>query len=116
MAQKLKKLNYNDVTIFEKSARVGGKSYDINFRGSTYFFGTIFFEPSYFDNLVALAREYNVGEFLRVPSPEMWLENRGGANISLAQYYIKELSSFTRSQDPMVNVAFLVSKLIKYVG
>ena len=116
MALKLKKLGHTDLTIFEKSARVGGKSFDINFRGATQPFGTLFFEPSYFDNLVPLAREYNVGEFLRVPSPEMWLENRGGANISLAQYYIKELSSFTRSQDPMVNVAFLVSKLIKYVG
>ena len=116
MALKLKKLGHTDLTIFEKSARVGGKSFDINFRGATQPFGTLFFEPSYFDNLVPLSREYNVGEFVPVPPPGMWLANQGGANVSLAQYYILELSKFTKSQDPQVNFAFMVSTLIKYVG
>mgnify|MGYP001184677209 CR=1 FL=1 len=52
MALKLKKLGHTEVTIFEKSGRLGGKSYDINFRGAPYPLGTIFFEPTYFDNVV----------------------------------------------------------------
>ena len=116
IALKLKKLGYTDLTIFEKSARVGGKSYDINYRGSTYPFGTIFFEPTYFDNVVPLAREYNVGDLLPTPPPEMWLANQGGANISLAQFYVLELSKFTKSQDPGVDIGFMISKIIKYIG
>ena len=115
MALKLKKLGHTDLTIFEKSARVGGKSFDVNFRNSTYIFGTVFFEPSYFDNLVALAREYNIGDYLPVPSPDMWVQNLGGTNISFGQYTIIELSKFTNSQDPLVNAAFLVTKIIKYI-
>ena len=116
MALKLKKLGHTDLTIFEKSARVGGKSFDVNFRNSTYIFGTVFFEPSYFDNLVALAREYNVGDYLPVPSPDMWVQNQGGTNISFGQYTIIELSKFTNSRDPLVNAAFMVTKIVKYIG
>ena len=115
MALKLKKLGHTEVTIFEKSGRLGGKSYDINFRGAPYPLGTIFFEPTYFDNVVALAREYGVGEILPIPSVGMWLQNQGGTNISLAQYYGRELAKFTNSQDLLVNVAFMLTKIIKYI-
>ena len=115
MALKLKKLGYDDVTIFEKSGRVGGKSYDVQFRGSPYPMGTIFLEPTYFDNVVPLAREYNVGEILPLPSVGMWTSNQGGSNITLAEYYITELSKFTNSQDPIINAGFLVTNIIKYI-
>ena len=114
MALKLKKLGHTDVTIFEKSGRVGGKSLDINFRGSVYPLGTIFLDPDYFDNVVPLAREYNVGEILPIPPVGMWQENKGGS-IPLDQYHIKELSKFTKSQDPLVNLAFMVMKIINYI-
>ena len=106
MALKLKKLGHTDLTIFEKSARLGGQSFDVNLNFN-------FFEPSYFDNLVALAREYNVGDYLPMPQPEMWLQN--GTDISLHQYTIIELSKFTNSKDEQLNAAFLVKKLIKYI-
>ena len=63
----------------------------------------------------ALAREYGVGEILPIPSTGMWLQNQGGTNISLAQYYVRELAKFTNSQDPLVNVAFMLTKIIKYI-
>ena len=108
MALQLKKLGHKDLTIFEKSARLGGQSFDINLNLN-------FFEPSYFDNLVTLAREYNVGDYLPMPQPEMWLKNQEGANISLHQYTGIELSKFTKSTDELVNAAFLVKKLINYI-
>ena len=114
MALKLKKRGHTEVTIFEKSGRLGVKSYDINFRGSPYPLGTIFFEPTYFDNVVALAREYGVGDILPIPSVGMWLQNQGGTNISLAQYYGRELAKFTNSQDLLVNVAFMLTKIMIY--
>ena len=116
MALKLKKRGHLDVTIFEKSARIGGKSYDIDFRGSPYPLGTIFLEPTYFDNVVPLAREYNVGEILPIPTSGLWLANQKGTNITQGQYFVKELSKFTKSQDPLVNVAFMVSNIIKYIA
>ena len=85
MALKLKKLGYDDVTIFEKSGRVGGKSYDVQFRGSPYPMGTIFLDSTYFDNVVSLAREYNVGEILTLPPAGMWTSNQGGNNITRAE-------------------------------
>ena len=112
---KLKKLGHTDVTIFEKSSRVGGKSNDVKFRGASYPIGTIFLEPTYFDNVVPLAREYGVGDYISIPPSGLWLENRGGANISSKQYYGLELSKFTNSQDPTVNVIFMVTKIIKYI-
>ena len=52
MSLELKNLGYNDITIFEKLGRVGGKSYDINLKGAPYPMGTIF------DNVVPQARRY----------------------------------------------------------
>lgn len=115
MSLELKNLGFSDVTIFEKSGRVGGKSYDINFKGAPYPLGTIFLEPTYFDNVVPLARRYGVGEVLPMPDVGMWTENKNGTNISLAQYWINELSKFTNSQDPLTNSEYFLEQIIKYV-
>ena len=46
MAMRLKKLGYQDVVIFEKSNRVGGKSYDVKYRGVYYPMGTMASRPA----------------------------------------------------------------------
>ena len=110
MALKLKKLGYQDITIFEKTGRVGGKSCDINYKGVPYPLGTVFLEPTYFDNVIPLAREYNVGDTVPLPPLGFWTANNGSSNITGQQYYVVELSKFTNSQDPMINIGFLVTK------
>ena len=68
MALSLKKKGFLNVTIFEKSGRVGGKSYDIDIGGESYQpQGSFVFSSEYFDNLVSLANEYGVGELETVP-------------------------------------------------
>ena len=68
MSLKLKKMGYKNVTIFEKTARVGGKSYDVNLGTGTYLpQGTFSFSSESFKTLVTLAEEYGVGEYEKVP-------------------------------------------------
>ena len=116
MALKLKKLGYTDLTIFEKSGRLGGKSFDITFRGSPYPMGTIFLEPTYFDNVVPLARKYNVGEVLPIPPVSLWAKNHNGAYYEHQQYLFTELANFTKNKDPLLNAGFLVTKIIQYIS
>ena len=62
MALSLKDRGYKDVTIFEKTNRVGGKIKDVKFDGYYQWQGAIFLTADYFDNIVELAKRYNVGE------------------------------------------------------
>ena len=116
-ALKLKKLGYTDVTIFEKSYRVGGKSNNVDVKGEAYPQGSIFVEPSYFDNIVPLAREYDAGELVAIPPSGIWTttSSSNGTYLSRGHYYIQTLSEFTNSQDPIVNVVFLVKNIIRYI-
>lgn len=69
MSLSLKKKGFLNVTIFEKTGRNGGKSYDVNLGGGGSYQpqGAFMFSSEYFGNLVALADEYGVGEFEIVP-------------------------------------------------
>ena len=66
MALSLKRRGYINLTIYEKSGRVGGKAYDIKYRGVANFMGASLADPNYFDNLISLVEEYGAGEYLRV--------------------------------------------------
>ena len=62
MATRLKEREFRDITILESTDRVGGKSYDTKIDGFYHAQGTIFLQADYFENIVKLARKYNVGE------------------------------------------------------
>ena len=119
-AMKLKKLGYQDVTIYEKSFRVGGKSYNVEVRGASYPLGTIFVEPNYFENIVPLAREYDAGDLIGTYDNDsmvgFWATNNAATGeITRVAWYLSQLSQFTNSDDPLINIAFLVTKIIKYI-
>ena len=63
MAMSLKDKGYTKLVVFEKSNRVGGKSYDIPFDGASLPLGTVFGEPNYRNpgNYVPLAKKYGLG-------------------------------------------------------
>ena len=67
MAVSLKEKGYPNIKIFEKTGRVGGKSYDTQLGGFYRFQGTIFLSADYFDNIIKLAKRYNVGEYYKLP-------------------------------------------------
>ena len=69
MALSLKDKGYKDITIFEKTNRVGGKIKDVKFDGYYQWQGAIFLTADYFDNIVALAKRYNVGEVHPIHPP-----------------------------------------------
>ena len=116
-ALQLKKRGYQDVTIFEKSDRVGGKSNNVEVRGASYPQGSIFVTPDYFDNIVPLAREYDAGDLVELPSSGFWTttSSANGTYLTRSQYILKGMSEYTNSQDPQINVGFLVTKVIKYI-
>ena len=68
MAVSLNEKRYTNIKIFEKTGRVGGKSYDTQLGGFYRPQGTIFFTADYFDNIIELAKRYNVGELHVLPS------------------------------------------------
>ena len=69
MALSLKRKGYQRITIFEKTNRVGGKSYDSDIDGIYRPQGTIFMTPEYLGNVVKLGKEYGVGDIHPLPNP-----------------------------------------------
>ena len=69
MGLSLKNKGYKKIRIFEKTNRVGGKSYDVQLEGSYRAQGTIFLSTDYRENLVKLAKTYDVGDLLEYPPP-----------------------------------------------
>ena len=62
MAVSLRSKGYKHIKIYEKSYRVGGKSFDTDseYKGAYRFQGTIFLNADYHKNIVALANRYNI--------------------------------------------------------
>ena len=114
MALMLKNRGYTDVTIYEKTGRVGGKSYDINYRGVPNILGTSFLEPSYFDNFVPMAREYGA-ELVPLSVANPWFSNSPEGRGTLLQYYVREMAAFTNATDVKTNIGFLLNNIIRYI-
>ena len=114
MALLLKRRGYSDLTIYEKTGRVGGKSYDINYRGVPNPLGTSFTEPSYYDNFIPLAEEFGA-ELVALPTPNLWFSNSEEGVGTLGEYYVRELSAFTNTTDVKTNIGFLLNNIIRYI-
>ena len=69
MALSLKDKGYKDVTIFEKTDRVGGKIKDLQIDGYYQWHGAIFLTADYLENIIELAKRYNVGDVHAIPTP-----------------------------------------------
>ena len=118
MALSLKRRGFTNLTIYEKSNRVGGKSYDVNYRGVAQPMGTIFAESNYFDNLIPLAGEFGVGETVRIPSPSAWTTNSAsdaGSQLLTGEYVLATVAKLTNSSSPEVNLGFLLQTVVRYV-
>merc|ERR1711931_185774 len=108
MALSLKRKGFNNVTIFEKTSRVGGKSFDVNYHGITRPMGTVFGEVNYFDNLFPLAKEFGVGDIVKSVLPNVWATNNAsdpGSKLTSKQFILGSVAKMTKSLDPMENAA-----------
>lgn len=116
MALSLKKKGYNKVTIYEKTNRVGGKSYDINYQGVAQAQGTIFLTPSYFDTVVPLAKQY--GELEESPPPNFWRTDSAedpGSKLTGSQFILGLVQQITHEKSPQKNVALLINAIARYM-
>ena len=68
MAVRLKDSGYKKITIFEKSSRVGGKCYDVQYDEFYQPLGATFLHVDYFETVVKLAKRYNVGDIQAIPT------------------------------------------------
>ena len=68
MAVRLKDRGYRKITIFEKSSRVGGKCYDVQYDEFYQPLGATFLHVDYFDTVVKLADRYGVGDIQAIPT------------------------------------------------
>ena len=69
MALSLKDKGYQNIKMFEKTGRHGGKSYDTIIDGVYRPQGTIYLTADYVDNVMALAERYNAGEKQPIDQP-----------------------------------------------
>ena len=118
MALSLKRRGYSNLTIYEKSNRVGGMSFDINYRGVPQHMGTHLADPNYFDNLIPLAQEYGAGDLVKIPTANVWASNSGsqpGSQLLTSQYILGSLVALTNSSSPQVNLGFLIQNVVRYV-
>jgi len=120
MAMSLKKRNYENVVVFEKSSRIGGKCYDINYRGTPNAQGANYLEANYFneDSLVPVLREYGLDDLVPVPSTHIWTTNSAsdpGSKLTPAQFALGTVSKFTNSTSPEVNLGFYLQTVVRYI-
>ena len=75
MAVSLKEKGYANITLFERSGRVGGKSFDTQLGGIYRPQGAAILTIDFFDNIIELAKRYNVSELHELPSPGVCKQN-----------------------------------------
>lgn len=118
MAQSLKNKGYKKLTIYEKTNRVGGKSYDINYHGVAQPQGTVFLTPSYFDTVVPLAKQYGVGDLMESPAPNFWMTNSSldpRNKLTGPEFIFGSVQQITKEKSLQKNVALLLDGITRYL-
>jgi len=120
MAISLKKKNYKKVVVFEKSGRIGGKCFDINYRGTPQAQGADFLEANYFneDSFVPVLKEYGLDDLVRVPPTDIWATNSANdprSRLTRTQFFLLAASKLTNSTSPQVNIDFFLKTIIRYI-
>lgn len=112
MAYKLKSLGYKDITIFERSGRVGGKSYTYHYKGTRHEFGTVYTTFEYTE-LIKLLKEFGTGKIVPAGSTTRWINpHKYFVNGTYPFYVLATESGIT---DPQVGKSILFSAVQKYV-
>uniref|UniRef100_B8HL00 Protoporphyrinogen oxidase-like protein n=1 Tax=Cyanothece sp. (strain PCC 7425 / ATCC 29141) TaxID=395961 RepID=B8HL00_CYAP4 len=101
MASLLKKNGYCNVTVLEKSARIGGKSYTQFVNGVPYELGTCFMHNGY-RRIKDLLRSYGLRREITPGSPAIYLEENLDSlkSISLSEYLANVLRQNWKDKHP----------------
>ena len=106
--------------VFEKSGRIGGKCFDINYRGTPQAQGADFLEANYFneDSLVPILKEYGLDDLVPVPPTDIWATNSASdprSRLTRAQFTLLGASKLTNSTSPEVNIGFFLKTIFRYI-
>lgn len=118
MALSLKKRGYQHVILFEKSIRVGGKCFDINYRGTPQAQGANYLTANHFEDIVPLLKEYGLDDLVPVSSIHMWTTNSAsdrGSQLTPRQFTLSAMSKLTNSTSPYVNIGFYLKTVKRYI-
>eukprot|EP00092_Neocalanus_flemingeri_P089300 GFUD01112994.1.p1 GENE.GFUD01112994.1~~GFUD01112994.1.p1 ORF type:complete len:612 (-),score=92.37 GFUD01112994.1:186-2021(-) len=120
MATSLKKRKYENVVVFERSIRVGGKCYDVNYRGTPNALGASYLEANAFneDNIIPFLREYGLDSLVPVSSTHMWATNSAsdpGSKLTPSQFTLGTISKLTNSTSPKENLSFFLQTVVRYI-
>lgn len=113
MAYKLKKLGYNDITVFEKTDRVGGKSFTYDHKGSKFDMGTIYTTPEYTE-IFKLVTEFNYSSLIPASPRTIWTAPR--QYFLYEQFIVGVIAREYGIRDPVKAIEFLSNAVLKYVG
>ena len=86
MSVMLKRKGYSNISIFEKTGRVGGKCFDSKIDGLYRPQGGLYLTEDYFNNFVKFAQEYGVGEVLEVPGIQVPTISYSTIHVSIIIY------------------------------
>ena len=108
------------VIVFEKSSRIGGKCYDIQYRGTPQALGADFLEANYFnaDSLIPFLEEYGLADIVQVTPTDIWKTNSAqdpGSKLARFQFLLLATSKLTNSTSPEVNSEFLLKAIVQYI-
>ena len=116
MAYLLKEEGFKDITIFEKSNRVGGMSKTINYRGAPQEMGTCYLSPDYEKNVIELINEFTKDSLIHLPESSIWLNKLPPpvGPIRLGKYAIMETMKNFNTNNRTVAGQHLVQLILKY--
>ncbi|XP_060075497.1 uncharacterized protein LOC132555163 [Ylistrum balloti] len=116
MAYKLKVAGYTNITVFEKSNYIGGKSRTIYHRQVPHEMGTVYTQPDYTE-IYRLVNEFDAGHLLPMPSPTIWVNKQQPVPMTNLQNILRVLVELhphiTNTTEAM---SILQQAIGKYIG
>jgi hypothetical protein len=112
MAYLLKRKGFQNIVVYEKSDRVGGKSLTINYRNTLHEMGTCYVQPDYDENVIDLAKEYGLWDPVDLPSANIWQDN-SRSPIRYSSYVIMNVMKILKTNVTEARVS-LFKAMVQY--
>ena len=113
MAYLLKKKGFQNVGVYEKTDRIGGKSLTVEHRNTFHEMGTCYTQPDYDENIIALAKEYGLWDPVELPSDKIWPDTFP-APINYSSYVIPEIMKIWKTSNKTVAQIALFKAMVQY--
>ena len=82
---------YENITIFERSERIGGKSMSVHHRNAKHEMGTCYISPDY-DKVKDLLREFGLSDQVEVVGRTVWEPEKTDQGVSFKNWIFREVA------------------------